>query len=112
MNCAKCPSYRQGKGSQACFKCQDQINVRADSKPGPRIINMQSEIIEDIAEMIPKKVREILITLDPMDSTMLLQVVILKMNHQEIAEFHQFKARRTVLRKIKKTVAMLRDRLI
>ena len=100
MNCANCPSYRRGNGSQACYTCPDQLNIKPTSKPGPRIINMRAEDIEEIAEIIPKPMKDILSTLDPLQSTMLLQSVILGMTHQEIAEYHLFSATKTVQRKI------------
>ena len=109
MNCTGCPSYNRGKGSQACYKCPDQINIKPASKPGPRIINMQSELIEDIAEIIPKDLRDILVTLDPKESTMLLQSIILKMTHQEIAEYHLYNATKTVQRKINNSLALIRS---
>jgi len=100
MNCTGCPSYNRGKGSQACYACPDQLNIKPASKPGPRIINMRSEEIEDIAELLSKPIQDILPTLDPKQSTMLLQSIILKMTHQEIAEYHLFSATKTVQRKI------------
>ena len=108
MNCAKCPSYRRGKGSQACYKCPDQLNIKPASKPGPRIINMRAEDIEEIAEIIPKPMKDILSTLDPKQSTMLLQSVILGMTHQEIAEYHLFSATKTVQRKINTALELIR----
>ena len=108
MNCANCPSYRRGKGSQACYTCPDQLNIKPASKPGPRIINMRAEDIEEIAEIIPKPMKDILATLDPKHSTMLLQSVILGMTHQEIAEYHLFSATKTVQRKINTALELIR----
>lgn len=108
MNCTGCPSYNRGKGSQACYTCPDQLNIKPASKPGPRIINMRAEEIEDIAELISKPMKDILSTLDPKHSTMLLQSIILGMTHKEIAEYHLFSATKTVQRKINTALELIK----
>ena len=109
VSCNGCPSYNKGRGTKACLKCPDQPDPKIPQpKPGPRIINMQAETIEDIAEMIPKSTRDILKTLDPKDSTMLLQSIILGMTHQEIAEYHLYRASKTVQRKINISLDIIR----
>lgn len=70
---------------------------------------MRSEIIEDMAEMVPKTTKDILLTLDPLDSTMLLQSIILNMTHKEIADYHLFNATKTVQRKINKSFDIIRS---
>lgn len=112
MSCNGCPSYNKGRGSRACLKCPDQPEPKIIIKPGPRITNMRSETIEDIAEMLPKTTRDILITLDPLDSTILLQSIILNMTHKEIAEYHTFNATKTVQRKIKKAIDIIKENAI
>lgn len=109
MSCSGCQSYRDGQGSKACLVCPDQPEPKILIKPGPRIINMRSEIIEEMAEMIPKTVKEILVTLDPLDSTMLLQSIILNMTHKEIADYHLFNATKTVQRKLSNALDILKS---
>lgn len=108
MNCTGCSSYRRGRGSQACYKCPDQLNIKPSGRPGPRIINMRAEDIEEIVEVIPPSIKDILLTLDPKHSTMLLQSIVLEMTHQEIAEYHLFSATKTVQRKINTALELIR----
>ncbi len=112
MSCNGCPSYNKGRGSRACLKCPDQPEPKIVIKPGPRITNMRSETIEDIAEMLQKTTKDILITLDPLDSTMLIQSIILNMTHKEIAEFHQYKSAKTVQRKINLALDTIKENAI
>jgi hypothetical protein len=61
---------------------------------------MRADILEEISEYVPPTIKEALMTIDVTDATMLLQAQVLNMTHQEIAQYHLYKASKTVQRKI------------
>ena len=112
MNCAECPSYKKGKGSKACLVCPDQRDVLPRYKPNPSTFYLQADIVEELAALVPKNAKDILLTLDPLESTMLLQSIILNMTHEEIAEYHLYNATKTLQRKITKAMSLIRDGVV
>ena len=108
MNCNTCSSYRNGRGSKACTTCDKFKDILPPSKPGPQIVNMRAEIIEDMSGIIPKEIIDTIRPQDLTQATMLLQSVILKATHEEIAEYHQV-SKKTVQRRINDAIETTKE---
>ena len=102
MNCSACPSYKRGRGSQACLTCDKYEDVLPKYKPPPPTASIPYIVLEEAA--MPERLRssfEALRHIDDESATMILQSLLLGMKHQEIAEYHnKLYSRSSISRKI------------
>lgn len=93
MNCTACAHYNRGQGTRCCLSC-DKFKDLIQSRPriGPPLVRVDKNIIENIISPdnpTVKSVFAVLSKIDPYDATIILQSTILRMTHEEIADYHR-----------------------
>jgi len=111
-NCSECPSYNRGQGTRKCLRCSEYALFRVKEKPAPNICRFPQEFIDNVPDDPRMKTAfDLLASLDDISATMLLQSTVLKMTHQEIADYHQTMFTRSgVTRRLKVVVTELREK--
>ena len=105
FNCVNCESYNKGKGTKACFACE---NIKSSLPPKTRFVPVYKvEDVTELQEYYSQDLTAALQQLDPAQSTMILQSHFLKMSHREIGEYHKLDAS-TCNRRIKKGLSIIK----